>query len=264
MEAWAKLTPDQRRQARENYRDLSQLPPQKKQDLKEKWVEYQSLSPEEKRRLGTPPGDAKAAERKSRSKPRPRRPPRRRRPTPPASDRQRRRRRLPASPHHPATARRDALRSAAARRGGVLRRSAVPLRQRRARIDRLAAHCPAGVPACRVRGLLPLVLAARWPDAGDEGVAHPAGRARTRDAAAPRRHAALPVRRGPRRRLPRRDRRGVQAPRPVDRLRHARAHRAGLGWALVDRDPPVPARPAAGTRLVLVPNPSGVRRTTSW
>lgn len=69
MEAWAKLTPDQRRQARENYRDLSQLPPQKKQDLKEKWVEYQSLSPEEKRRLGTSAGDAKAAERKSRSKP---------------------------------------------------------------------------------------------------------------------------------------------------------------------------------------------------
>jgi len=69
MEAWANLSPEQRRQARENYRDISKLPPEKKQDLKEQWVEYQALSAEEKRRIETPPKDAKSAERKSRAKP---------------------------------------------------------------------------------------------------------------------------------------------------------------------------------------------------
>lgn len=64
MEAWAKLTPEQRRQARESYRNISKLPPEKKQDLKQQWAEYQSLAPEERRKLGTPPPEPKAAERK--------------------------------------------------------------------------------------------------------------------------------------------------------------------------------------------------------
>jgi Protein of unknown function (DUF3106) len=64
MQAWAKLTPEQRRQARESYRNLSKLPPEKKQDLKQQWAEYQSLAPEERRKLDAPPAEPKPAERK--------------------------------------------------------------------------------------------------------------------------------------------------------------------------------------------------------
>lgn len=72
MEAWAKLSPEDRRKARETYLDLSRLPPEQKQDLREKWAEYQSLSPAERSQLQTVPGaETKGAERKRRAKPAP-------------------------------------------------------------------------------------------------------------------------------------------------------------------------------------------------
>src|SRR6185503_7293088 len=50
------------------------------------------------------------------------------------------------------------------------------LRQRRARRHpRLGALRPAGLHPGGVRRVLPLVLAARRPDPGDEGLAHPRG-----------------------------------------------------------------------------------------
>lgn len=41
MQAWAKLTPEQRRQARETYKRLVKSP-EKKQALREQWAEYQA------------------------------------------------------------------------------------------------------------------------------------------------------------------------------------------------------------------------------
>ena len=51
MQAWAGLTPDQRRQARENYRQIAKVPPDKRNKLREQWAEYQQLSPLERQRL---------------------------------------------------------------------------------------------------------------------------------------------------------------------------------------------------------------------
>jgi hypothetical protein len=48
MQKWAKLTPEQRKQARENYRRISKVPPEKRGDLREQWDEYQSLPPKTK------------------------------------------------------------------------------------------------------------------------------------------------------------------------------------------------------------------------
>ncbi|HVC12825.1 MAG TPA: DUF3106 domain-containing protein [Burkholderiales bacterium] len=62
MKKWAKLTPEQRREARERYRKLS---PQKRRELERKWAEYQALPPQERARLGSPPV-APAAKRASR------------------------------------------------------------------------------------------------------------------------------------------------------------------------------------------------------
>jgi len=52
MQVWARLTPEQRRQARENYKQLakSQKPAPKK-DLRQAWAEYQALSPSERQSL---------------------------------------------------------------------------------------------------------------------------------------------------------------------------------------------------------------------
>jgi hypothetical protein len=50
MEKWAKLTPEQRRQAREKYRQL-----RKREDLGAQWQQYQSLSPQERQSLRTAP-----------------------------------------------------------------------------------------------------------------------------------------------------------------------------------------------------------------
>lgn len=44
MHAWAKLTPEQRRQARETYKRLAKSP-EKKKALRDKWAEYQAQQP---------------------------------------------------------------------------------------------------------------------------------------------------------------------------------------------------------------------------
>ena len=45
MQAWAKLTPEQRRQARETYKQLAKTPPAKREQLRERWTEYQRERP---------------------------------------------------------------------------------------------------------------------------------------------------------------------------------------------------------------------------
>jgi len=55
MQAWAKLTPEQRRQARENYKHLVKAPRPAPKDLREAWAEYQALSPQERQSLVPPP-----------------------------------------------------------------------------------------------------------------------------------------------------------------------------------------------------------------
>ncbi|HYL87963.1 MAG TPA: DUF3106 domain-containing protein [Burkholderiales bacterium] len=55
MQTWANLSPDQRRQARENYKHLAKTPrraPNK--NLRDAWAEYQSLSPRERESLAPP------------------------------------------------------------------------------------------------------------------------------------------------------------------------------------------------------------------
>ncbi len=48
MAEWARLTPQERSQARLNFQEAKQLPPQ---DRKARWDEYQALSPEKKQQL---------------------------------------------------------------------------------------------------------------------------------------------------------------------------------------------------------------------
>ena len=60
MERWAKLTPEQRAVARNNYRNnVGALPPEKKKELQVQWNEYRALPEHERRSLA-----AKAAEKK--------------------------------------------------------------------------------------------------------------------------------------------------------------------------------------------------------
>jgi broad specificity phosphatase PhoE len=58
MQAWAKLTPEQRRQARENYKNLAK-DKDRHGNLREQWAEYQALPPEERQSLLPPPADQK-------------------------------------------------------------------------------------------------------------------------------------------------------------------------------------------------------------
>jgi Protein of unknown function (DUF3106) len=51
MQAWAKLTPEQRREARENYKRLAKAREEKRQQLSQRWAEYQALSPAERERF---------------------------------------------------------------------------------------------------------------------------------------------------------------------------------------------------------------------
>ena len=52
MQMWATLSPDQRRQARENYKHLAKSPrPAPNKDLRQAWAEYQALSPYERQSL---------------------------------------------------------------------------------------------------------------------------------------------------------------------------------------------------------------------
>jgi len=53
MQTWAKLSPEQRRQARETYKQIVKVPPEKRGNLREQWAEYQSL-PEREREAVTP------------------------------------------------------------------------------------------------------------------------------------------------------------------------------------------------------------------
>ena len=56
MQAWASLTVEQRRQARENYRQLAKkVPPEKRSKLRERWAEYQSLPPHQRDSLVAEP-----------------------------------------------------------------------------------------------------------------------------------------------------------------------------------------------------------------
>ena len=58
MQRWAKLTPEQRRQARETYKQIAKVPPDKRDNLREQWAEYQALpaararSPQPRSRAG--------------------------------------------------------------------------------------------------------------------------------------------------------------------------------------------------------------------
>jgi hypothetical protein len=58
MQLWAKLTPEQRRQARETYKQIAKVPPEKRGKLREQWAEYQQLPPQERESLA-PPGEKK-------------------------------------------------------------------------------------------------------------------------------------------------------------------------------------------------------------
>jgi hypothetical protein len=55
MQYWAKLTPEQRRQARETYKQLVKVPPEKRGKLREQWAEYQQLPPQERESLTSEP-----------------------------------------------------------------------------------------------------------------------------------------------------------------------------------------------------------------
>jgi uncharacterized protein DUF3106 len=58
MQAWAKLTPEQRRQARESYKNLAK-DKDRHGNLREQWAEYQALPPEERQSLVPPATDQK-------------------------------------------------------------------------------------------------------------------------------------------------------------------------------------------------------------
>ena len=49
MRDWAALTPDQRKQVRDKYKNIKQLPPEKHEKIKHKWREYEQLREEQKK-----------------------------------------------------------------------------------------------------------------------------------------------------------------------------------------------------------------------
>ena len=51
MADWVKLTPDQRRVAREQYRKIGKLPPGKREVVTQQWTEYQQLPADVKKNL---------------------------------------------------------------------------------------------------------------------------------------------------------------------------------------------------------------------
>lgn len=51
MEAWVKLTAEQRRQARENYKRMAKVPRERRGNLGRQWAEYQALTPQEREGL---------------------------------------------------------------------------------------------------------------------------------------------------------------------------------------------------------------------
>ena len=54
MQAWASLSPEQRRHARETYTQIVKVPPEKRGNLRDQWAEYQSLPQGERERLEAP------------------------------------------------------------------------------------------------------------------------------------------------------------------------------------------------------------------
>jgi Protein of unknown function (DUF3106) len=58
MQTWAKLSPEQRRQARETYKQIVKAPPEKRSKLRQQWAEYQAL-PERERDSLVAPSDRK-------------------------------------------------------------------------------------------------------------------------------------------------------------------------------------------------------------
>ena len=66
MQKWAKLTPQQRGQAREQYRNIGKLA-DRRQELRRHWAEYQALPPHEKRMFDVPPSYMPPAERRQRA-----------------------------------------------------------------------------------------------------------------------------------------------------------------------------------------------------
>jgi hypothetical protein len=51
MAEWVRLSPDQRRAAREQFRKIGKLPPAKREVVSQHWEEYQQLPPEVKKNL---------------------------------------------------------------------------------------------------------------------------------------------------------------------------------------------------------------------
>ena len=66
MQKWAKLTPEQRWQAREQYRSIGKLATDRREELRRYWAEYQALPPHEKRMFDVPPSYLPPAERRQR------------------------------------------------------------------------------------------------------------------------------------------------------------------------------------------------------
>jgi hypothetical protein len=66
MQRWAKLTPEQRWQAREQYRSIGKLA-DRREELRRYWAEYQALPPHEKRMFDVPPSYMPPAERRQRA-----------------------------------------------------------------------------------------------------------------------------------------------------------------------------------------------------
>lgn len=63
MSDWARMSPEQRGQARQNFQLARQLPPEERQS---RWEAYQSLSPERRRELAAQAGSLKPTENKAR------------------------------------------------------------------------------------------------------------------------------------------------------------------------------------------------------
>ena len=68
MRKWVKLTPEQRWQAREQYRSIGKMAPQRREELRKYWAEYQALPPHEKRMFDVAPTYVPPAERRQRAK----------------------------------------------------------------------------------------------------------------------------------------------------------------------------------------------------
>ena len=51
MQTWANLSPEQRRQARENYKQLAKAKRPANKDLRQAWADYQALPPQERESL---------------------------------------------------------------------------------------------------------------------------------------------------------------------------------------------------------------------